>query len=90
MTSAVIQEIEVAAIPSLIAITDALEQFDATMGTDPAQWGLKYPGAKLVLAGTILGQLPALAQAEGGAGVSALNAVYASWKATLQAKLPKT
>jgi hypothetical protein len=84
MTNPIIAEIEAAAAPSLIAVLQALQQFDAAMGNDPLQWPVKYPGAKLILAGTVMSQLPTLAQAEGGVVTSSLNSVYAGWITKLQ------
>lgn len=75
MTDPVLQ----AAAPELIAIVKALQAFNAAMGADPAKWALNYPGAQLILTGTVLQQVPLLATAEGGAGMSALNNVYAGW-----------
>lgn len=65
--------------PELIAIIKALQAFNAAMGTDPAKWALNFPGAQLILTGTILTQVPLLAEAEAGAGIVALNNVYAGW-----------
>ena len=75
MTDPVLQ----AAAPELIAVVKALQAFNAAMGPDPAKWALNYPGAQLILTGTILQQVPLLATAEGGAGITALNNVYAGW-----------
>lgn len=74
-----------AALPGLIAVVTALEAFDNAMGPDPAKWGLNFPGAKLILTGTVLQQLPVLATAEGGAAIAGLNGVYAGWITKLQA-----
>jgi len=68
-----------AAAPELIAMIKALQQFNADMGPNPAMWPANYPGAKLKETGAIMLQVPALATAEGGAGLTALNNVYASW-----------
>jgi len=68
-----------AAAPELIAVIKALQAFNAAMGPDPAKWALNYPGAQLILTGTVLQQVPALAAAEGGAGMTALNTVYEGW-----------
>ena len=73
-----------AAAPELINVVTALEAFNAAMGADPSKWAFNYPGAKLILMGTILQQLPLLATAEGGAGMAALDNVYAGWIAKLK------
>jgi hypothetical protein len=73
-----------AAAPVLISVLQAMEQFVADMGPDPAQWVLKYPGAKLKLVGTIGLQLPALAIAEGAVAQSAANSLFAGWIKDLQ------
>lgn len=81
-----LQQIELAAIPTGIAILQALKAFDAVMGPDPTQWVLKYPGARLVLAGTVANQLLPLLQSEGGVVVGALDAEYGNLITKLQAK----
>ncbi len=68
-----------AAAPELIAMIKALQQFNADMGTNPALWGVNFPGAKLKETGAIMLQVPALATAEAGAGLTALDNVYAGW-----------
>ena len=70
--------------PEAVAILKALEAFDATMGTDPTQWALRFPGAKLVLDGTILSEVPVLNQAAGALVMGALNGQYGKWIAELQ------
>ena len=75
MTDPVIQ----AAAPELIAMIKALQQFNADMGPDPTKWVVNFPGSKLKETGTIMLQLPALATAEAGAGLTALDNVYAGW-----------
>jgi hypothetical protein len=74
-----------AAAPELIAVIKALQAFNAAMGPDPAKWALNYPGAQLILTGTVLQQVPLLATAEGGAGMTALNNVYEGWITKLTA-----
>ena len=73
-----------AAAPELIAIIKALQSFNAAMGPDPAKWALNFPGAQLILTGTVLNQLPLLATAEGGVAITQLDNVYAGWIAKLQ------
>jgi len=68
-----------AAAPELIAVIKALQAFNAAMGPDPAKWALNFPGAQLILTGTILTQVPVLATAEGGAAITQLDNVYAGW-----------
>jgi hypothetical protein len=72
-----------AAAPELIAVIKALQAFNAAMGPDPTKWVVNYPGAKLIETGTILQQLPALASAEGGVAINALDSLYAGWIAKL-------
>lgn len=75
----------VAAAPSLIAVLQALQQFETDMGPNPLQWVANYPGAKLKLLGNVSLQLPALATAEGGALENLINQQTASWITQLQA-----
>lgn len=77
--------IEVAAAPALIAVLQAVQQFVADMGSDPAKWALNFPGAQLKMMGAIQLQLPALAQAEGALAQSTINGVIAGWISKLQA-----
>jgi hypothetical protein len=81
--------IEVAAIPSLIGALTAVKAFIGSLGTDPMQVPIKFPGAVQVLLGTLELQLPVLAQAEFGAVVSEAGSKIDSVIAALQAKLPK-
>lgn len=74
-----------AAAPVLITVLQSMEQFVSDMGPDPAQWVLKYPGAKLKLIGTVGLQLPALAQAEGAVAQAAANSLFGGWIKDLQA-----
>lgn len=76
---------EQAAIPTAIAIVNALETFFASLGTDPTQWAVKADGAAKVFLGTVELQLPVLASSEAGAAVSAVGTTLAGWKAKLQA-----
>jgi hypothetical protein len=62
-----------AAIPSLIASLEAIQQFVINLGTDPLQVAAKFPGALQVLIGTIELQAPALATAELGALQAEVN-----------------
>lgn len=85
----ILSDLEVAAIPTAIAVLQAVQAFNSNMGVDPLLWVVKYPGALTSLVGTLELQVPTLAQAEGGAAISAANARVASWILSLQAKLPK-
>ena len=80
--------IEVAGAPALIAILQAVQQFNVDMGPDPAKWLLNFPGAQLKMMGSIQLQLPALATAEGALAQSTLNGVLAGWISKLQALVP--
>lgn len=53
-----------AALPSLVAVLEAVKTFVTNLGTDPAQVPVKLPGAVAVLLGTVQLQFPALATAE--------------------------
>jgi hypothetical protein len=77
--------IEVAAAPALIAVIQAVQQFIADMGSDPAKWMLNFPGAQLKMMGAIQLQLPQLATAEGALAQSTVNGVLAGWITKLQA-----
>jgi hypothetical protein len=71
--------------PELIAMLQAILQFNANIGPDPQQWPLKVPGALTVLMGTVSLQLPALAQAEAGALQADVNTKISALIAKLQA-----
>lgn len=75
----------VAAAPSLIAVLNAIKQFNTDIGPDPTKWALNFPGAQMRLLGTINLQIPQLAVAEGGAVQNALNTQVDSWISQLQA-----
>lgn len=77
--------VEQAAIPSAIAIIQAMQTFFASLGTDPTQWPLKADGAAKVFLGTVELQLPTLANAEAGAVVTTINTTLNGWVAKLQA-----
>lgn len=63
----------VAAAPSLIAALQAVKQFIANLGTDPALVAAKLPGALQVLIGTVELQLPVIVTAEIGVVAPDLN-----------------
>lgn len=73
-----------AAAPELIAILQAIKQFNTNIGPDPQQWALKVPGALTVLLGTVQLQLPAVLLAEGGAVQTEVNSKIDSWVASIQ------
>jgi hypothetical protein len=77
--------VEQAAIPSVVAVLQAVQQFIANMGTDPMQWTLKFPGALVALQGAVMLQAPLLANAEGAAVSAQVNDVVAGWITKLQA-----
>lgn len=77
-----------AAAPSLISVLEAVNQFESDIGTDPAQWPVKVPAAKLKFLGTVGLQLQPLIGAEVLAGEAVINSVTASWITKLQALIP--
>jgi hypothetical protein len=88
MTDPVVTSIEAAAAPELIAALQAFGQFETDLGTDPAQWPLKLPAAKLKLLGTLGLQLQPLIGAEVVAGENVINTTIAGWITKLQALKP--
>jgi hypothetical protein len=78
--------IEVAAIPSAVAILQAVQAFMNNLGTDPLQAGVKLPGALQIFIGTVEMQAPTLASSEFGALQTTLNSKIAAWITKLQAK----
>lgn len=74
-----------AAIPTALAIVQALETLFASLGTDPTQWPVKADGAVKVFLGTVELQLPGLASAEAGAGLAEIGTTLAGWTAKLKA-----
>lgn len=74
----------VAAAPSLIQVVEALQTFNANMGTDPLKWPALYPGAFQVLLGSVELLLPGLASSEAGALQSVINTKLSGWKTQLQ------
>lgn len=76
----------VAAAPSLIAVLQALKQFNVNIGADPTKWALTVPGAFTILVGTVQLQLPSVAAAEAGALQTDINTKIDSWIASLTAK----
>ena len=75
----------VAVAPEIQNILTALTAFDNAMGADPAKWALNFPGAKLVLDGTLLTQLTAVAPALGSVAITGLNNVWAGLAAKVTA-----
>lgn len=56
---------ESAAAPAVIAMLNAVKQFNVNIGPDPTKWALTVPGAFTILLGTVSLSLPTLAVAEG-------------------------
>lgn len=75
----------VAAVPAMLAVISALNQFFANVGTDPVQIAAKLPGAAKVLLGTIEMQLPGLASSEISALEAEVNTKLAGWTTSLKA-----
>jgi hypothetical protein len=71
-----------AATPELIALIQALMQFETNIGPDPLKWVATVPGALTILLGTVQLQLPAL-------GISEITALQADINARLAAILAK-
>jgi hypothetical protein len=84
MTDPVLTAAETAAAPAAIAALQAIQQFETDIGSDPEQWPLKVPAAKLKLVGTLGLQLQPLIGAEVGAGEGILNTTLAGWITKLQ------
>ena len=77
--------IEQAAIPSVVSVLEAVQQFIANMGTDPMQWTVKFPGALVALQGAVMLQAPLLANAEGAAVSAQATSTVGGWITKLQA-----
>ena len=77
--------IEQAAIPSVVAVLEAVQAFIGNMGTDPALWAAKFPGALVALQGAVMLQAPLLANAEGAAVSAQANSTVAGWITKLKA-----
>ena len=75
----------VAAAPSLIAVLQAVQQFNINIGADPTKWPITVPGALTILLGTIQLQLPAVASAEATALQADVNGKIGGWITTLKA-----
>jgi len=73
-----------AAAPSLIAVLQAIIQFEVNIGPDPLQWPVKVKGAFDVLLGTIELQIPGLVAAEAGAIEADVNSRLNAWIAKLK------
>lgn len=74
----------VAAVPAMLAVVAALNQFFANVGTDPVQIAAKLPGAAKVLLGTIEMQLPGLASSEISALEGEINSKLGEWTTSLK------
>lgn len=79
--------LEVAAIPTAIAILKAVQQLAANLGTDPLQIAAKAPGALQVFVGTVEMQAPALLNSELTAVQSDVNTQIGGWITKLQAAM---
>lgn len=88
MTSAVVTDIEVAAIPTAITLLKAVQAAVATIGTNPAAWPATVPAAILQLEAAALAAYPSLVTNEATTVVGAFDTTVAGWISTLQAKLP--
>jgi hypothetical protein len=75
----------VAVKPEILNIIDALTAFDNAMGPDFTKWGQNFPGAKLILDGTVLQQLVAAEPALGSLAVTGLNGIWAGLAAKVMA-----
>lgn len=84
MATSALTPIEQAAIPSAVALLQAVQAFIANMGTDPMQWTLKFPGALVTLQGAVMLQAPLLANAEGAAVSAQATATVGGWITKLQ------
>jgi hypothetical protein len=88
-------QVVAAAVPELVAALQAFSQFETDVGTDPTQWPVRFPAAKLKFLGTVGLQLQPLIGAEVTAGEGIINSTTAGWIAKLQslaasATAPKT
>jgi hypothetical protein len=73
-----------AAVPSLVAVLQAVQTFVSNLGADPTQIALKLPGALQILIGSVELQLPALGTAEFVTLQADANTKIAAWIASLQ------
>lgn len=87
MTSAILTDLEKAAIPTAISVLQAAQGFANSIGNDPTKYALTVPAAFNVFVGTLELQLPSLAQAEGATVISIATSRISSWISTLQSKL---
>jgi hypothetical protein len=71
--------------PEIQNMLKALEAFDNAMGVDPQKWATNFPGAKLVLDGTMLQQLTATVPALGALAITGLNGFWAGLAAKVTA-----
>lgn len=78
--------LEVAAVPTAIAVLQAAKQLFTNLGTDPMQIAARAPGAFAVFIGTIEIQLPGLLNAELGAVQTDINSKIDGLIAKLNAK----
>lgn len=86
MTDPLVNAAEAAAIPTAIAIVQALKQFKTDLGPDPAKIGLNAGPAFLKFTATVELQAPALLTSEWGAVTANFDTQADGWIAALQAK----
>lgn len=86
MTSTTVTTLEQAALPTAIAVLQAFQTFVSNMGTDPAQFAAKFPGAVQVFLGSVELQAPTLVVSEITALQSTVNSKVSGWISSLQAK----
>lgn len=83
-TPPIVNTVEVAAAPSLIAAIQALMQFETDIGTNVAVWPVTIPAAKMKLLGNLALLLPGLETSELTAVEGLINNVGTSWITKLQ------
>ena len=74
-----------AALPSVVNVLEAVQEFLKNLGVDPVVAVAKLPGAFLVLQGQLALQAPVLVQAEFGAVMGTANTSLASMIAKAKA-----
>lgn len=87
MTNAIVTTLEQGAIPTAIAVLQALKQFKTDLGTNPDQIPLTVGPALVKFTATVELQAPALASSEWNAAGSAFDSKVDGWISSLQAAL---
>jgi hypothetical protein len=82
-----VNPIEAAAIPTAIAVLQALKQFKDDLGTDPTKIPLTAGPALVKFTAQVELQAPGLLTSEWGAVGTAFDSKVDSWITSLQAKL---